>query len=70
MKLPTSPVNSATEISGHSECTGSVCEIPDSRGAAAARLLLRTTLDPCLGSTQVYPIFSGTCRFRSTGVYR
>jgi hypothetical protein len=70
MKLPKTPVNSPTRWTGRLECTVPVCGVSDPGGAAAARLLFRFTLDPCLGSTQVYPVFSVTGPFRSTGVYR
>ena len=70
MKLPTSSINSARKVSGRSQGTVFSRENLDSRGAAAARLLLRTTLDPCLGSTQVYRVFCVICGFGSTGVYR
>lgn len=69
MKLPTTSVNSATRLSGPSECVVLSCEVSDSRGAAASRLLFRFTLDPLLGSTRVYRVFSATFPFRSTEVY-
>src|SRR5690348_15463527 len=62
--------DSATNAGGYSQCTVPACGVSDPGGAAAARLLFRFTLDPCLGSTQVYPVFSVTWPFRSTGVYR
>ena len=70
MKLLAPSVNSATRTTGRSQCTVFACEISDSRGAAAARLLFGFTLDPCLGSTQVYRVVCMSCGFRSTGVYR
>jgi hypothetical protein len=70
MKLSATPVNSPTRMTGHLDCTVSACNVSDLGGAAAARLLIRLTLDPCLGSTQVYRVFSITWPFRSTGVYR
>lgn len=69
MKLPTSSMNSASRVSGRSQGTVVSRENLDPGGAAASRLLFRFTLDPCLGSTQVYRVFSGIYRFRSTGVY-
>ena len=69
MKLPTSSVNSATPIIGDSKYVVISSEISDSRGAAASRLLFGFTLDPLSGSTQVYRVFAGTLRFRSTEVY-
>jgi hypothetical protein len=49
MKLPTTPVNSPTRITGRLECAVSACGVSDPGGAAAARLLFRFTLDPLLG---------------------
>ena len=69
MKLPTSSVNSATPFSGHSKSVLLSCEVSDLRGAAASRLLFGFTLDPLLGSTQVYRVFPAMWRLRSTEVY-
>jgi hypothetical protein len=66
MKLPTAPVN----LTGRLECAESVCNAPAPNGAAAVRLLFRTTLDPLPGSTQVYRACSSVWRLRSTEVYR
>lgn len=67
---PKMGTDSGIRIGPRSQCVLLSCEVPDSRGAAAARLLDRITLDPLSGSTQVYRVFSGSCGFRSTGVYR
>jgi hypothetical protein len=69
MKLSTTPINSPTRFTGRLEHAVSVRGVSDPGGAAAARLLFRFTLDPCLGSTQVYRVFSVNWPFRSTGVY-
>ncbi len=69
MELPRMSINLATRLSGHSQCVVVSCECSDPRGAAASRLLFGFTLDPLLGSTRVYRLFSATFPFRSTEVY-
>jgi hypothetical protein len=64
MKLPTTSVNSATRFSGRSECVVLSCEVSDSRGAAASRLLFRFTLDPMPGLRASNPVFCGATSFR------
>jgi hypothetical protein len=60
MKLPTSSINLLRRVSGRSQGTVFSRENLDSRGAAAARLLLRTTLDPLSGFTAVNRIHTVT----------
>jgi hypothetical protein len=60
--------DSGVRVSGRSQYVLLSREIPDSRGAAAARLLLRTTLDPLSGLTPVNTPFSTICGHLSTGV--
>lgn len=69
MKLPTTPVNSATRLIRRSEYTAFACEFSDPRGAAASRLLFGFTLDPLPGSTSVYRMFPAMLLRWSTEVY-
>jgi hypothetical protein len=70
LEHPTTRVDSHRMDSGRFESALFSYAVSASHGAAAARLLFWFTLDPLTGSTQVYPVVSATCRFRSTGVYR
>jgi hypothetical protein len=55
-----SGTDSGTNAGGHLQCAVSACGISDPGGAAAARLLFRTTLDPLLGFTAVNRIHTVT----------
>jgi hypothetical protein len=61
--------DSGTKSGGRLQGVVLSCDVSDPGGAAAARLFRRITLDPLLGSTQVYRVFSATFPFWSTGVY-